>query len=99
MTDAEVARAFERGEIAPEAFDHRAHLRLAWVYGREAASFEAAIAAIRVAIQQFAAAAGASWKYHETVTIAWMRLLDRRRREGHGERELAAVVETYPELT
>jgi hypothetical protein len=76
MTDVEFARAFERGEVAPSAFGHHQHLRLAWVYLREAPSLDAAVARVRGGIQQFAAAAGASGKYHETITVLWMRLLD-----------------------
>ncbi len=76
VTDRVFARAFERGEIPAAEFGHRAHVRLAWVYLREAGSFEAALARIRDGIKQFAAAAGASQKYHETLTVLWMRLLD-----------------------
>ena len=76
MTDEEFARAFERGEVTPAEFSHRSHVRLAWVYLRESASFDAALARIKDGIQRFAAAAGASQKYHETITILWMQLLD-----------------------
>ena len=75
MSDEQFARAFERGEIAPAEFDHRAHVRVAWVYLREGPSFDAALERMRDAIQAFAAAANASQKYHETITILWMRLL------------------------
>ena len=37
MTDEAFARAFERGEVTPADFDHLAHVRVAWVYLREAA--------------------------------------------------------------
>ena len=75
MTDEEFARAFERGEITPAAFDHRAHVRVAWVYVREGPSLEAATDRMRAAIRRFAAAANASQKYHETITVLWMVLL------------------------
>src|SRR3954465_2071352 len=76
MADEPFVRAFERGEVPPSAFDHRSHLRVAWVYLREAASRDEALARIRTQIQRFAAAAGKSQKYHETITIAWMILRD-----------------------
>ena len=76
MTDEAFARAFEAGDVTPEEFDHVAHLRVAWVYLREAGSADAALPRIRAAIQRFAAAAGAAQKYHETVTVVWMRLLE-----------------------
>lgn len=75
MTDEQFARAFERGDILPADFDHRAHVRVAWVYVREGPSLDAATARMRQAIQRFAAAASASQKYHETITVLWMRLL------------------------
>ena len=75
MTDEQFARAFERGEITPAAFDHRAHVRVAWVYVREGPTFEAATTRMREAIRRFAAAANAAQKYHETITVLWMRLL------------------------
>src|SRR5829696_2797906 len=75
MTDEQFTRAFERGEIPPAAFDHRAHVRVAWVYLREAGSLEDATVRMRDAIKRFAAAANAAQKYHETITVLWMRLL------------------------
>src|SRR5689334_3539780 len=75
MTDEEFARAFERGEIPPAQFDHRAHVRVAWVYVQEGPSLDDAIDRMRGAIQKFAAAANAAQKYHETITVLWMRLL------------------------
>jgi hypothetical protein len=75
MTDAEFARAFERGEIANRDFHHREHLRLAWTYLAESSSTEHAIARMVAAIQRFAAAAGAADKYHETLTVFWTRRL------------------------
>lgn len=75
MTDEQFARAFERGEISPAEFDHRAHVRLAWVYLRESGSLDAATGRMREGIRRFAAAANASRKYHETITVLWMRLL------------------------
>ena len=39
--DAEYRQAFERGEVPIEAFNHRSHLRLAYVYLCELSSAEA----------------------------------------------------------
>jgi hypothetical protein len=98
MTDEQFARAFERGEIAPADFDHRAHVRVAWVYVREGPSLDAATARMRAAIQQFAAAANAAQKYHETITVLWMRLLADAAAGLEAPCELDAVLEQYPEL-
>jgi hypothetical protein len=97
MTDEAFARAFEKGEIAPAQFDHRAHVRVAWVYLNEAPSLEQALPRMRDAIRRFAAAAGASTKYHETITVLWMRLLAGVKARG-ASGELAEVLLAHPAL-
>src|SRR5689334_15522626 len=98
MTDVEFARAFERGEVTPAEFDHRAHVRLAWVYLRESSSIEAATDRMREAIRRFAAAANASHKYHETITVLWMRLLAEASARVALPCELEALLARCPEL-
>ena len=98
MTDEAFTRAFEAGAVTPEAFDHVAHLRVAWVYLREAGSAEAALPRIRAAIQRFAAAAGAAQKYHETITVAWMRLLEDAGTRVARPCELTDLLREHPEL-
>ena len=75
MTDAQFARAFERGEIPNAAFHHDAHLRLAWHYLRENASAPEATERMAASLRQFAAAAGKLEKYHHTLTVFWIRAL------------------------
>jgi hypothetical protein len=75
--DAEFARAFERGEIAPADFHHASHLRLALAYLDECGSVDAAIDRMAAALRRFAAAAGKSDKYHHTITVFWMRMVAR----------------------
>jgi hypothetical protein len=97
MTDEAFARAFENGTVSPAEFGHLAHVRVAWVYLREAPSVEEALARMRDAIRRFAAAAGASQKYHETLTVVWMKLLaDVQARGASGE--LAGVLRAHPAL-
>ena len=98
MTDEAFARAFEAGAVTPEQFDHAAHLRVAWVYLREAGSADAALPRIREAIQRFAAAAGAARKYHETITVVWMRLLEDAGAQVPGPCELTVLLRRHPEL-
>ena len=97
MTDEAFARAFENGSVTPAEFDHVAHVRVAWVYLRETASVDEALPRMRDAIRRFAAAAGASHKYHETITVLWMRLLaDVKARGASGE--LCDVLRAHPAL-
>ena len=97
MTDEAFARAFEAGAITPPQFDHRAHVRVAWVYLQETGSRDEALDRMRDAIRRFAAAAGAPQKYHETITILWMRLLDEVRAAG-ASGELSDVLRDHPDL-
>jgi hypothetical protein len=97
MTDEAFARAFENGAITPAQFDHAAHVRVAWVYLQEAASLEEALSRMRDGIRRFAAAAGVPQKYHETITVLWMRLLAEVRAAG-ASGELAEVLREYPAL-
>ena len=97
MTDQAFARAFESGDVTPTQFDHRAHVRVAWVYLHEAETPAEALARMREAIRRFAAAAGAAQKYHETITVLWMRLLEDVR-AGGASGELAEVLAAHPEL-
>lgn len=74
MSDAD--RAFRddffAGRVAPAAFDHRAHLRLAYVLLVEH-DVEAAVVLMRDALRAFLVRHGIdAQKYHETLTRAWL---------------------------
>ena len=97
MTDKTFVRAFEGGPVSPAGFDHLAHLRVAWVYLEESGSVEEALARMRDAIRRVAAAAGAAHKYHETITVVWMRLLAGVKARG-ASGELADVLILHPSL-
>src|ERR1700745_2108622 len=74
MTDVELTRALERGEIANENFHHLSHLHVAWVYLSESSSTRQAAALMRNTLRKFAASAGKAEKYHETITLFWVEL-------------------------
>jgi hypothetical protein len=73
MTDVELTRALERGEI--KDFHHASHLHVAWVYLDESSSVQQAARKMRNTLRRFAAAAGKAEKYHETITLFWVHLL------------------------
>ncbi len=73
MNDIEFAAAFEDCSLPPEQFHHRDHIRLAWIYFHRYGP--AAGARIAESIRRYAAHLGKSDKYHETMTQAWMRLV------------------------
>jgi hypothetical protein len=63
---------FQAGRVTPAMFDHRAHIRLAYVHlaGRDA---DTALQNVRSALQAFLQHHGIpAEKYHETLTRAWV---------------------------
>lgn len=91
MTDLEFAQCFERGEIRNEDFHHREHLRVAWAFLRDSNSTEEACDRMRAAIRAFASKAGHAKKYHETLTVFWVRLLAEVRKHVDGAKELDSL--------
>jgi hypothetical protein len=71
--DALIAR-FEALAVPPAAFDHRGHVRLAFAMLRGADFGEAAVR-FRRSLRQFAEAAGAPDKVHETLTWAYLSVI------------------------
>jgi hypothetical protein len=97
MTDVELTRALERGEIANENFHHVSHLHVAWVYLAESSSVGEAANKMRDTLRRFAAAAGNPEKYHETITLFWVHFLSRSYVASRGER-LEDIVRANPQL-
>lgn len=97
MTDVELTRALERGEIPNQDFHHASHLHVAWVYLAESSSVHQAANKMRETLRRFAAAAGKPEKYHETITLFWVHLLARERATNRGGR-LEDVVYANPQL-
>jgi hypothetical protein len=70
--DVQFRSDFEAGTFRPAGFDHRAHMRLAYVYlvGYE---FDEALAQLRDGLIRFVERNGIDpSKYHETMTNAWL---------------------------
>jgi hypothetical protein len=85
VSDEEFLAAFETATIPNQAFRHREHLRMAWLYVRRdgaAAGTERICAGLR----HFASVNGVPHLYHDTLTRFWARLM-------------AHVVEVFPGLT
>ena len=95
MTDVELTRALERGEI--KDFHHASHLHVAWVYLTESSSVQLAARRMRNTLRRFAAAAGKPEKYHETITLFWVHLLSRAHAASSAER-LEDIVHANPQL-
>ncbi|WP_374373775.1 hypothetical protein [Dongia sp.] len=86
MNDTEFLRALEAGTLPLSAFDHTAHIRAAWLYLTQR-DFTDAIEGMRRAIKGIAARNGKDGLYHETVTVAFMTLINERVAQGGGDWE------------
>lgn len=67
--------AFKNGTLDPARFNHRLHLSLAWAYLQRGGFPEGAVS-FRKHLHAYVAKVGAGGKYHETVTWAYMVLLN-----------------------
>ena len=93
----ELTRAFERGEIPNQDFRHSSHLQVAWVYLCQSASVEQAGERMAATLRRFAASAGHPEKYHETITLFWLRLLHRLR-DASPHPDLDHLLQLHPQL-
>lgn len=76
LSDAEFLQQFDAGTLDLEAFDHTAHFRAAWLCLREA-PFREALGRLRRGLKRLAISAGRPQRYHETITVAYARLIER----------------------
>ena len=81
MDDREFLTAFEACTLPPASFDHRAHVRLAWLYLREDRVLVALERFMRN-LERYATSLGAATKYHETITWAYVFLIHERMQRG-----------------
>lgn len=97
LSDAAFVRALESLQLDPATFNHRQHLRLAWVYlGR----LPLRAAAYRCAgrIREFAVHHGSPRKFHLTMTLAFMHLIEGRRRQAPASEDFAQFCARNPDL-
>ena len=77
MTDDAFLAALESCRLDPTEFSHAAHIRAGFLY-LQAHDFAEALGAMRRAIKAFAASIGKDALYHETITVAFMTLINER---------------------
>jgi hypothetical protein len=77
LDDASFLIAFESCSLSSGAFRHREHVRVAWLYLRTSPFAEAAVR-FSTNLKRFAAAKGAAGLYHETITWAYLALVNER---------------------
>ncbi|MHB1023675.1 MAG: hypothetical protein ACYC46_03740 [Acidobacteriaceae bacterium] len=74
LNDEDFLAAFAQCTLPLTSFRHGDHLRLAWLHLHQK-PFAQALETVRNGIRQYAAHHGVSHIFHETVTIAWVKLL------------------------
>jgi hypothetical protein len=85
LSESELIEAFEACTLAPAQFPHREHVRLAWAYLRREMLADA-IVKFCGGLKAFAASIGKAGLYHETVSWAFMLIIqDRIARGGQSE--------------
>lgn len=71
MTDEEFLQQIEACTLPKEAFTHRNHVRLAWLYLSDRAGGDPD-SRIATTIQRYATSIGKATKYDHELTIRWM---------------------------
>lgn len=93
MTDGEFLAAFEACTLPRPAWTHEAHVRMAWLYLARLPAAEAEQRA-RAGIRRYNASVGSDG-YHETITVAFVRVIAGRVRDGES---FAAFRDREPDL-
>ncbi len=97
MTDDEFLAALEDTSLPDAAFRHRDHLRAAYLYLRRD-GFTQAVAGMSAALRRFAASRGKAERYHETVTIAFLALINERLASSGDPGSFDAFISRHPEI-
>jgi hypothetical protein len=94
----DIVTAFENGSLDPARFNHRMHLAFGWHYLQRDGFPEGALH-FRRHLQNYVAKVGAQSKYHETITWAYLVLLNEERclRSSPGE-SFDTMIERRPDL-
>lgn len=71
----DMLRAFENCTLDPAQFTHRQHLSVAWTY-LQRYGFPQGAVMFRERLQAYVASVGAAAKYHETITWAYIVLMN-----------------------
>jgi hypothetical protein len=109
MTDEEFIAALESCQLSASQFNHAAHVRAGYLYLGQL-TFAHALSRLSTSICRFAQAIGKPGLYHETITVAFMSLIQERlyrRGDGGGWEGFAqanpellrkdALLELYPQ--
>jgi hypothetical protein len=93
VDDETLLEAFESCTLPPDALGHREHVRVAWLIVRAHPHFEDGALRFCAGLRRFAEAHGKPGLYHETITWAYLVLVNERMRgsDAAGFDELGAA--------
>lgn len=77
LSDDELIEQFAAATLPAAEFDHRQHLRAAWLFVRRD-GMPQALSSFPAALQRFASVHGAATRYHATITWAFLLLVHER---------------------
>jgi hypothetical protein len=97
LDDAALVERFEAGEEPPGGFHHREHVRVAWWYLTHH-SLPEALTRFSTALKRFALARSKPGLYHETITVAFVLLINERLDGTAGEESWAQFADRNPDL-
>jgi hypothetical protein len=97
MTDQELMDRFEDGTLPNECFHHREHVRTAFLYLTKYPVLEA-LQVFSNALRRFAEAHGKPQLYHETVTWAYILLIQERLARSGKEQNWDELARNNPDL-
>jgi len=97
VTDQEFLRDLESGELPASQFGHAAHVHAAYLYLQQA-DFAGALDRMRRTIRHFAARHGRPDRYHETITVAYVALIQQHLCERGNSGGWEAFARENPEL-
>ena len=97
MDDAHFLRALESCELPAPEFGHAAHVRAAYLY-LQGGDFVAALERMRHSVRRYAAHLGKPDRYHETITVASLALIQQRMFERGNGGGWESFISDNPEL-
>ncbi|HYR20047.1 MAG TPA: hypothetical protein VEQ15_11180 [Myxococcales bacterium] len=97
LDDDTLLAAFESTRMAPGDLRHAEHVRLAFLYLARQADFGEAAVRFRRDLRRFAAAHGVMDRYHETLTWAYLALINERA-HGASFANSAEFLRRHPEV-
>jgi hypothetical protein len=97
LDDEELLEGLESARLPADAFRHAEHVRAAFLYLKRHVDFGEGAVHFRSALRRFAAAHGVPERYHETVTWAYLALINERA-HGSAFASSADFLGNHPEL-